>query len=753
MNKQIQELYGFQISTIKKLDGYDNANYLLKSRDDQYVFKSYPFSRQTYDLLVAETDILHSLQKSFHGYIPQPVPTLSGDDIIVLELENRKTICRLLTFLEGDFLGNISPNKRLYTSLGTFLAKLDNVLNSLNNYVIQSRKWEWDLQYLHLNKPMIDAIPSARGRSIVRYFFLQFDEFVIPHLPSLRRSIIHNDANEWNVLAKGDEICGLIDFGDLAYSPMIQELAVAITYAVYDMDEPLDWAALILKAYHQIIPLQEIELHLLYYLIAARLCISVCNSAQSRLNQPENEYTGISEKHAWRMLEKWLSISPAGAENHFRKALKFPVHKPPSIQSRLQKRKSTLSKALSISYQKPIYMEKAAFQYMYDAYGNAFLDAYNNIPHVGHSHPKVVEAGRKQMARLNTNTRYIFDLLTDYAERLLDKFPPSLNKVFFVNSGSAASDLAIRMAKHYTGRETMMVMEHGYHGNTQIGTDISDYKFSDPKGPGQKSYIIKAELPDTYHGRFTNNDGSAGAAYANDAIRQIEGASGEIAAFISEPIVGCGGQVPLANGYLEKIYPVIRNQKGLTISDEVQTGFGRLGDHFWGYEAQSIIPDMVILGKPMGNGHPIGAVVCTEEIAESFSRGVEFFSSFGGNPVTCAIGLAVLDVIEEEQLQQNAKSVGDYYKSLFTQLQSDHPCIGDVRGSGLFLGIEIVKPGSKDPDTHLAQTIKNELRNRFVLVSTDGPHDNVIKTKPPLIFNQENSQEVVDKMDSILRSV
>ena len=753
MKNLIRDLYGVLPSSITRLDGYDNANYLLKNGQDRFVFKTYPYSKESYDLLNAETEILLSLQKCFKGKIPEPVATNGGDFITIQKTDGRQSICRMLTFLEGEFLGNTPANEQVYASLGRFLAQLDRELSSLTNYVIQSRKWEWDIQYLHLNRDFIDAIPSAKDRSLVRYFFMQFDELVLPNLPNLRKSIIHNDANEWNVLTTDNEICGLIDFGDLAYTPLINELAVAITYAIYDKDDPLHWATVILKAYHEIHPLEEIEVQLLYYLIAARLCISVCNSAQSRLTNPDNSYAYSSEKNAWSMLRNWLSINPKNAENRFRKALNLPEHKAPSIQNRIKKRDKQISKALSISYNKPIYMERAAFQYMYDAYGNAFLDAYNNIPHVGHSHPRVVEAGQKQMARLNTNTRYLFDQLPDYAEKLLKRFPPSLNRVFFVNSGSAASDLAIRLAKHHTGFDSLMVMEHGYHGNTEIGTDISDYKFSDPKGQGQKSHIIKAAIPDTYHGLYNTDDGSAGAAYAADAIRQIEDSDGQIAAFISEPIVGCGGQVPLAKGYLEKIYPAIREQDGVTISDEVQTGFGRLGDHFWGYEAQGVIPDMVILGKPMGNGHPIGAVVCTEEIADRFSRGVEFFSSFGGNPVSCAIGLAVLEVIEEEELQLHAKTVGDYYKSLFIELQKDHSSIGDVRGSGLFLGVEIVKPGSRDPDTKLAQKVKNELREQFVLVSTDGPHDNVIKSKPPLIFNMANALEVVEKMDRILRTV
>ncbi|MCG2589814.1 aminotransferase class III-fold pyridoxal phosphate-dependent enzyme [Rhodohalobacter sulfatireducens] len=753
MKNLIQKRYGFEPSSIKKLAGYNNANYLITDRNDRFILKTYPYTRETFNLLEAENEILYALQSSFRGSIPEPIAISSGDDLDIADLDGQKTIYRMLTYLEGEFLGDIPANPKVYASLGRFLARMDKDLNSLSHPDIQSRQWEWDIQYLHLNKPLIEAIPSARDRSIVRYFFQQFDEVVVPELPNLRKSIIHNDANEWNVLTKNHEISGIIDFGDLAYSPLINELAVAITYAIYDKDDPLEWACIILKAYHEINPLEELELHLLYYLIAARLCISVCNSAQSRLDQPDNRYALSSEKKAWELFKRWLGIHPKGAENRFKKSLNITVQPPPEIENRLEKRFKSISKALSISYKKPIYMEKAAFQYMYDAYGNSFLDAYNNIPHVGHSHPKVVKAGQKQMARLNTNTRYLYDLLPEYAERLLETFPPSLNKVFFVNSGSAASDLAIRMARHYTGADTMMVLEHGYHGNTLIGTDISDYKFSDPKGQGQKAHILKTAIPDTYHGRYTKNDGTAGAAYAEDSIRQIENSAESIAAFISEPIVGCGGQVPLAKGYLQEIYPAIRKQNGVTISDEVQTGFGRLGDYYWGFEAQNVIPDMVILGKPMCNGHPVGAVVCTDEIAESFSHGVEFFSSFGGNPVTCAIGLSVLDVIEEEELQQHAKAVGDYYKSLFLELQKEHNCIGDVRGSGLFLGVEMVKPGSKEPDTQLAQRLKNELRNLHVLVSTDGPFDNVIKSKPPLIFNRYNAQEVTEKMNQILRSM
>ena len=754
MDKLLQNEFGFNKFEIKKLDGYENANYRIKTDGDKYIFKTYKYidNEELLNIIKAENETLLFLQKTDNNKYPKPIPFLDGSHIKIFTINGEKKICRMLTFLEGEFLGDSIPTKKLFQSFGSFLAETDVKLQKLSNYTIMARQWEWDIQYLDLSKKFIKDIPDAKDRNTVNYFFQQFEEIVRPVLPYLRKQIIHNDANEWNVLSKNGEVSGFIDFGDLAHSLLINELAIAITYACYDKENPLEWASIILKSYHSKLPIEENEIKILYYLIAARLSISVCNSAHSRKINPDNTYASVSEKSAWKMLYNWLSISPISAENTFRNAVGMTIEQPQTIDEVTEKRYQHISHILSLSYNKPIYMVRSAFQYMYDAYGNTFLDAYNNIPHVGHSHPKVVAAGQQQMAKLNTNTRYLYDQLSEYAEKLLSKFPSSLNKVYFVNSGSAASDLAIRIAKIHTGNENLMVMEHGYHGHTQTATDISDYKFNNPKGQGQKEFILKTQIPDTYRGKYTINDKNAGKKYAQEAIMQIESSDLPIAAFISEPIVGCAGQVPLADGYLKEVYPAIRKQGGICISDEVQTGFGRLGNYFWGFEAHNVIPDMVIIGKPMANGHPMGAVICTEEIAESFSKGVEFFSSFGGNPVSCAIAISILDVIEEEKLQENAKIVGDYYKSLFFELQKKYNCIGDIRGSGLFLGMEIIKENSIEPNMKLAHHIKNELRNRNILISTDGPFDSVIKTKPALCFTKENAKKVVDNIDEVLKT-
>lgn len=745
----IEKEFGFKNSTLKKINGYDNANYLVKTEQGKYIFKSYRYSAELLAVLEAENEVLMHLTNETYCNFPKPITFSTNEFIKVLTIDGVKVIYRLLTFLEGEFLAETEPSKNVYQSLGAVLAKTNQKLNSLTSYVLQARKWEWDLQYFSLNKKYLPTITDARDRSLVRYYFNQFEEYVTPILPQLRKQILYNDANEWNVLVENQKVSGLIDFGDLAYAPLINEVTIAMTYAAYDKESPLEYATTLLKSYNEVIPLKELEISILYYLIAARLCTSVCNSAHAKQANPDNSYATQSEENAWKTLHKWIRFNPIEIENLFREAVGFSKHQSESLNTALDNRKKNISSILSVSYKKPIQMNRAAFQYMYDSHGNTFLDAYNNIPHVGHSHPKVVEAGQRQMAKLNTNTRYVYDLLAKYSEKLLNKFPSKLNKVFFVNSGSAASDLAIRMAKHHTKNSNLMVMEHGYHGNTQLSIDISDYKFNNPKGQGQQSHIIKTTLPDVYRGKFT--DKNAGNRYAQEAIENLSNTQKSIAAFISEPIVGCGGQVPLAEGYLKNLYPEIRRKEALCISDEVQTGFGRLGSHFWGFEKHDVVPDIVILGKPMGNGHPIGAVVVTDEIAESFENGVEFFSSFGGNPVSCAIGLSVLEVIEIEDLQQNASEVGSYYKSLFKELQLRHSCIGDVRGEGLFLGIDIVKEGSKETDKKLASTIKNELRNRHILISTDGPDDNVLKTKPPLCFTKQNAEEVTEAIDVILK--
>ncbi len=740
----LQKFYGIKPTTLTSLEGYESTNFKVLSAEGTFVLKQYQYSQATYALLVSENNLLQELEERTSYDFSKTISSKNGDLLVVEE----NAIYRLLSFVEGDFLGDVVHDPILLGSLGTFLGSVTQVISGTYEAAVSAKETVWDLQHFGKNHELIKYIEDPSLRSKVDYFFLQYEELVLPNRYRLRRGIIHNDANNWNVLTKNGNVSGIIDFGDMCHSWLINELAVAISYVMMEKENPLEAAATVIEAYHKLVPLEEIELYLLYYLVAARLCTSVCNSAHSKLRKPDSEYITISEKPAWNLLKKWFTISPIKAEYEFRKAVGFQAKPHMGLQNQIENRKKHISEALSLSYERPYQMERAAFQYMYDIEGNAILDAYNNIMLAGHSHPKVVRAGQRAMAQLNTNTRYLYESLTTYSERLLAKFPTSLNKVFFVNSGSAASDLAIRMAHTHTQKQKIVVLEHGYHGNTRIGIDISHYKYDHKGGSGKNEHIIQTPMPKAF-GSGMKDNGEAGAYYGNLTTTQLEEQGDGIAAFISEPIVGCGGQVPLAKGYLKKVYPEIRARGGICISDEVQVGFGRLGDYFWGFEMHDVVPDMVVLGKPMGNGHPIAAVVTTDAIAASFENGLEFFSSFGGNPVSCAIGLAVLEVIEEEGLQQHAKETGNYLVELLNELKREYPEIADVRGIGLFLGVELIDKDGK-PNQELASKIKNKLREQHILIGTDGPFNSVLKIKPPLSFNRVNCKTLITGITSIM---
>jgi len=749
MEKLLIKEFGIKPIEIIRINGYDNLNYLIKTNSKKYILKTYE-DLSLIDLIQSETKALLFLNDNLY---PKPVPFLNGENVRIIQIKGTSKIYRLLSYLEGKFLGEINQTKEIIRSFGKSLARLNKSLFYWSDIHIKSRQLEWDMQQYVVSKNYLNEISSKKVRKIIHYFMNQYEENVVPFFSDLRKSTIHNDANNWNILFKGNDVSGVIDFGDISYSHLINELAIAISYTCFNKENPLEWAIALLESYNHIFPLEKKEIEVLYYTIAMRLCISISNSNHYQKLFPENKYISISQKPAIELLWKWIEINPVEAENKFKGAVGIKVEKTKSLKEMVKGRKTYLGSNISLSYDKPIFMNKAAFQYMYDSYGNTYLDAYNNIPHVGHSHPLVVEASKKQSSVLNTNTRYLYDSLEEYSEKLISLFPKKLCKVFYVNSGSEASDLAIRMARYHTKNESVVVIENGYHGHTQTGINISDYKFNNKKGTGQKDYILKLDIPDTFNGKYKVDDKDAGYKYANDAKKILNNYNDSIAAFISEPILSCAGQVPLASNYLKNLYPSIKEKGGVCISDEVQTGFGRLGKYFWGYESQEVVPDIIVLGKPMGNGHPMGAVITTSEIANSFSKGVEFFSSFGGNPISCKIGLSVLNVIKMENLQKNSEEVGNYYKKLLIDLKDKYSSISDIRGSGLFIGIEFSNPNNMTPDSYKAELLKNELKNNGILVGTDGPYNNVIKSKPPLCFSKKNAKEVVEKIDIILKKI
>jgi len=401
-----------------------------------------------------------------------------------------------------------------------------------------------------------------------------------------------------------------------------------------------------------------------------------------------------------------------------------------NLSGLLDARNRHISKALSIGHGKPLHIVRGEMQYLYAADGTQYLDLVNNVCHVGHCHPKVVAAGQEQMSKLSTNTRYVFDGLTEYVSRISATLPDELCVGFLLNSGSEANELAVRLARAHTGNHDMVVIEGGYHGNTSMLVQLSPYKFMGPGGKGKpESWVHVVPVPDVFRRKEFDY---------GEEINQVIKNAGKIAGFLVEPLLSCAGQIPLPEGFLDAARKYTHKAGGLLIVDEVQVGFGRVGTHMWGFENQGVTPDIVVLGKSIGNGHPMSAVFTTKEIASSLGE-MEWFSSTGGNPVSCAIGNAVLDVIEEENLLKRASELGEFFIQGLKDLQEKYPIIGDVRGRGLFIGIEFVHDcDTLEPAADEAARVIREMRDSGVLLSTDGPLHNVIKIKPPMVLTKED---------------
>lgn len=444
----------------------------------------------------------------------------------------------------------------------------------------------------------------------------------------------------------------------------------------------------------------------------------------------------------------WKSICP-DPDLIFKEELNISAEKV-SEKNIINFRKEHLGKGLSLSYDKPLHIVRGEGVYLIDIEGRKYLDTVNNVNHVGHQHPKVVAAGQRQMAVLNTNTRYLHSEIMEYAEALLKKLPPHLSVIHFVNSGSEANELALRMAKTITGNKDILAIEVGYHGNTNAVMDVSSYKFEGEGGFPKPETTHILPLPDSFRGKYIGeNCGMDYANHAKEIIKNLKAEGKRIAGFIGETLISCGGQIVPPKNYFKEIYKHVREAGGICIADEVQTGFGRMGKTFWAFELYDVQPDIVTMGKPAGNGHPLAVVACTQEVAEKFNTGMEYFNTFGGNPVSCAIGRTVLQVIDGENLQQNALEVGSFLISELKNLRNQFPIIGDVRGEGLFLGFELNNFEKNPLPTHVSY-LANRMKQLGILMSIDGPDHNVLKIKPPMVFSKDNAEELLNRLKTVL---
>lgn len=769
------ELYGLT-TTIQPLPGEYDDNFRLQAADSRaFVLKIMHPAREDAFVDMQCRAFLHLAGKVPHLALPRVIPTSRGE--LYARVTPEDEISRLvwmLSYLLGTTLAATKPHSlQLLASLGKLLAEIDVALLDFAHPCAQ-RFLKWDLSRSNWARDYLGHIADPERRGLAKRFLNLFEEEAVPRFPLLRRSVIYGDANDHNALVdpQTKRVVSVIDFGDMHEGFTVGEPAVAAAYAILGKEDPLAAAGAVLIGYHQVLPLNDEEIAAFFPLMGARLAVSVVNSAHRKSLVRDDPYITVSEEPAWAALERLASIDSRSALEYFRAAaekvapvsrrkrtggLEVELRKEFTFEESLAARKRLLGGNLSLSYDKPLKLVRGSMQHLYDEEGRTYLDVYNNVPLVGHSHPRVVRAIQEQVALLNTNTRYLYDNILRYAERLTALLPDPLQVCYFVNSGSEANELALRLARTHTGREDVIVLEHAYHGHTSTLIDISPYKFDGPGGRGRKPWVHVAPIADDYRGAYRRGEPELGkkySAHVGEILADCKKKGQPVAAYIAETLPSVAGQIVFPANYLAEVYQHVRADGAVCIADEVQVGFGRLGTHFWGFGTQGVVPDIAVFGKPMGNAFPLAAVVTTREIAASFANGMEFFSTFGGNPVACAAGLAVLDVLRDENLQQNALAVGTQWIRDLRELQAKHPLIGDIRGLGLFLGIDLVTDrGTRKPATRQASHLVNRLREEGFLAGTDGPHHNVIKLRPPLCFTAADAKSFTSALDSILQDL
>ena len=766
------EVYGLT-GEIRALPGEYDDNFRLQAPDSRaFVLKMMHPAREDAFVDMQCRAFTHLAGKAPHLALPRVIPTGRGElyNRVTLEDETSRLVW-MLSYLPGTTLAETKPHTpELLGSLGRLLAEIDLALKDFSHPCTQ-RFLKWDLSRSNWARDYLGHIANPERRALAKKFLNLFEEEAVPRFPLLRRSVIYGDANDHNALIDPGtkRVVSMIDFGDMHEGFTVGEPAIAAAYAILGKNDPLAAAGAVLAGYHEIFPLRDDEIAAFFALMGVRLAVSVVNSAHRKSLVPDDPYVTVSEAPAWAALERLAAIDARKALEYFRAAAGkvapiidrksvdgsgAALKKEFTFEESLAARKRLLGGNLSLSYEKPLKIIRGSMQHLYGETGRPYLDVYNNVPLVGHSHPKVVRAIQEQVALLNTNTRYLHDNILNYAERLTALLPDPLQVCYFLNSGSEANELALRLARTHTGREDVIVLEHAYHGHTSTLIDISPYKFDGPGGRGRKPWVHVAPIADDYRGAHRRGEAALGkkyAAHVGEILGDCKKKGQRVAAYIAETLPSVAGQIVFPPDYLAEVYKHVRADGAVCIADEVQVGFGRLGTHFWGFGTQGVVPDIAVFGKPMGNAFPLAAVVTTREIAASFANGMEFFSTFGGNPVACAAGLAVLDVLRDENLQQNALTVGTQWIRDLRELQAKHPLIGDVRGLGLFLGIDLVTDReTRAPATRQASHVVNRLREEGILAGTDGPHHNVIKLRPPLCFTPADAKQFTSALDSIL---
>ena len=731
---------------------------------------------------------------------------------------------RLLPLLPGRNGTAIDLSREAIRDFGAVSARLGRATRGYF-HPMAGRPILWDVKHLLDLRPHLPSVTDADRRALVESILDRFEVTVGPRLAGFRAQVIHNDLTFDNTLLDAsDRVSGIIDFGDMAHTALVLDLVAALVALLGGRDDPADLfaaAEAAIAGYASVTPLEDEEATLLGDLVLARLAQTTLISAWRIGVYPENAaYLSSWDAEAWPMLALFESVGLPEVRRRLdaaaRRVPAWPVPALPADGARrgggsdaapapassaeasevdaalLERRRRVLGSALSaLTYRRPLHLVRGQGARMFDPDGRPYLDCYNNVPVVGHSHPRVVAAIARQAATLNTNTRYLHETVVELAERLVATMPHGLDTVMFVNSGSEANDLAWRLATTVSGGRGGIVTDWAYHGISAAIADLSPEEWPRGERPPHVATIL---APDTYRlagaGVPPGTEGQRHpakpadeaawaeglAAHLDDAVADLAERRFRAAAVYVDGAFTSDGIFAPPPTYLRELVRRARAAGALFVADEVQAGYGRMGDGLWSFGAAGIVPDIVTLGKPMGNGHPVAAVITRAEIVDRFAAETAFFSTFGGNPVACAAAMAVLDVVTDEGLAENAAAIGEEVRVAIRAMAARHPAIGDVRGRGLMIGVELVldraiggadaapdgdpaRPADAAPAPDraarpaaaaLATRVQNEMRERGVLVGTTARAGNVLKIRPPLVIDREDAALLLRVLDEAL---
>jgi 4-aminobutyrate aminotransferase-like enzyme/Ser/Thr protein kinase RdoA (MazF antagonist) len=744
-----RDTYGL-VGTVRALPGERDCNFHLSTADRrEYVLKIIDLEAgpETIDCQVSV--LRHLAEQDPSLPIPRLFPTTPGGETgMVVGQDGVKYTTCLVGFLPGRLLAEVPSQRRLLESLGDTLARLDRALQGFFHPALGQRL-AWDVRRLPELAEHVQYIESGSVRGDVQSVVAAFRDRTSA-LSGLRSQAIHGDCHGQNMLVDpaAGTVSGILDFGDMIHAPRVLEPAVTMSELLTEDLAPLAAISSVLEAYARRQPLDGAEIDVLYDLIAARHAVTILVHAWRRRHDPAGARAlDRSTVHAGRSLHALLETGRASLTRNWHGAAgtRSEIWAGPSASAELPRRHRLMGKGSELFYEKPLHLVRGSGVWLFDPQGHAYLDVYNNVPHVGHSHPAVVRAIQSQTAILATHTRYLHSGILEYAERLIAKVPARLDACIFVNSGSEANDVAWRMAQFATGHKGALVMQNAYHGITDAVAALTP-GVGEPREP----HVVTIASPQP--GLQTCE--TAGAAQvtaaradADGAVRTLAERGFEPAAFYLDTALTSSGVYDPPPAWGAAVSERIRAAGGLIVADEVQYGMGRPGSNFWGFERRGLDPDIVTLGKPVANGYPMGVVIANRELIEAFQAKFGFFSTFGGNAVAAAAGLAVLDVLEHEELMANAASTGAYLRRQLEAVSAKHSCLGELRGSGLLYGLQVNAVGGLT-GRQVAKRIINRLASEArVLIGYEGPNADILKLRPPMPFRGEHVDRLVEAID------